>query len=214
MVLIDHSFLESQPKYQMIVSGLDAFCQGIESFWCVNSNEESLSYSTKAISYSWANLNKVVKGEDVLKDLAKAAYFAGKAINLTKTTGPHALSYGFTTKFGIPHGHAVALFLPFFIDFHKNINVETNNDSRGHHFVLRQIREIAEILSIEFNNMELEIIKFYKELDIEINFQNLEISKEGFIQALEGLNHDRLKNNPRLFSTENLDDIYIYNSKY
>lgn len=214
MVLIDHSFLESQPKYQMIVSGLDAFCQGIESFWSVNSNEESLSYSKKAISYSWANLNKVVKGEDVLKDLAKAAYFAGKAINLTKTTGPHALSYGFTTKFGIPHGHAVALFLPFFIDFHKNINVETNNDSRGHHFVLRQIREIAEILSIEFNNMELEIIKFYKELDIEINFQNLEISKEGFIQALEGLNHDRLKNNPRLFSTENLDDIYIYNSKY
>ena len=214
MVLIDHSFLKSQPKYQMIVSGLDAFCQGIESFWSVNSNEESLSYSKKAISYSWANLNKAVKGEDVLKDLAKAAYFAGKAINLTKTTGPHALSYGFTTKFGIPHGHAVALFLPFFIDFHKNINVETNNDSRGHHFVLRQIREIAEILSIEFNNMELEIIKFYKELDIEINFQNLNISKEGFIQALKGLNHDRLKNNPRLLSTENLDDIYIYNSKY
>ena len=214
MVLIDHSFLKSQPKYQMVVSGLDAFCQGIESFWSVNSNEESLSYSKKAISYSWTNLNKAVKGEDVLNDLAKAAYFAGKAINLTKTTGPHALSYGFTTKFGIPHGHAVALFLPFFIDFHKNINVETNNDSRGHHFVLRQIREIAEILSIEFNNMELEIIKFYKELDIEINFQNLNISKEGFIQALKGLNHDRLKNNPRLLSTENLDDIYIYNSKY
>ena len=62
--------------------------------------------------------------------------------------------------------------------------------------------------------MELEIIKFYKELDIEINFQNLDISREGFIQALEGLNHDRLKNNPRLLSTENLDDIYIYNSKY
>ncbi|MDA9835809.1 phosphonoacetaldehyde reductase [Flavobacteriales bacterium] len=214
MVLIDHSFLKSQPKYQMIVSGLDAFCQGIESFWSVNSNEESLSYSKKAISYSWDNLNKAVKGEDVLHDLAKAAYFAGKAINLTKTTGPHALSYGFTTKFGIPHGHAVALFLPFFIDFHKNINVETNNDSRGHHFVLRQIREIAEILSIEFNNMELEIIKFYKGLDIEINFQNLDISKEGFLQALKGLNHDRLNNNPRLLCSENLDDIYIYNSKY
>ena len=71
----------------------------LKSFWSVNSNEESLSYSKKAISYSWANLNKAVKGEDVLKDLAKAAYFAGKAINLTKTTGPHALSYGFTTKF-------------------------------------------------------------------------------------------------------------------
>ena len=130
MVLIDHSFLKSQSKYQMVVSGLDAFCQGIESFWSVNSSKESVSYSKKAISLSWSNLNKAVKGEDVLDDLAKAAYFAGKAINLTKTTGPHALSYGFTTNFGIPHGHAVALFLPFFIDFNKNINLETN-DSRA-----------------------------------------------------------------------------------
>ncbi len=72
MVLIDHSFLKSQPKYQMIVSGLDAFCQGVESFWSVNSNEESLSYSKKAICYSWTNLNKAVKGEDVLKELAQA----------------------------------------------------------------------------------------------------------------------------------------------
>jgi|TARA_B110000090_G_C13339783_1_gene430667 alcohol dehydrogenase class IV len=214
MVLIDHSFLKSQPKYQMIVSGLDAFCQGIESFWSVNSSEESLSYSKKAILYSWANLNKAVKGEDVLHDLSKAAYFAGKAINITKTTGPHALSYGFTTEFGIPHGHAVALFLPFFIDFHKKIDAKTNNDSRGHLHVIGQIRQIAEILSIEFDSMELEIIQFYRELDIEINFQNLHISKEGFTQALKGLNHDRLKNNPRRLCLDSLYDIYMYNSQH
>ncbi len=214
MVLIDHSFLKSQPKYQMIVSGLDAFCQGVESFWSVNSNEESLSYSKKAICYSWTNLNKAVKGEDVLKELAKAAYFAGKAINIAKTTGPHALSYGFTTYFGIPHGHAVALFLPFFVDLHKNINIETNNDPRGYQFVQKQIREIAKILSIEFNCLAQEIIKFFKELDIEINFQKLDIDKQGFNRALKGLNQERLKNNPRLLNTENLDEIYRYNLKH
>ena len=35
------------------------------------------------------------------------AHEAGQAINTTKTTGGHALSYGLTTQFGIPHGFAV-----------------------------------------------------------------------------------------------------------
>ena len=210
MVLIDHSFLKSQPRYQMIVSGLDAFCQGIESFWCVNSNEESLGFSRKAIAYSWINLKKAVEGEDVLDYLSKAAYFAGKAINITKTTGPHALSYGFTTNYGISHGHAVSLFLPFFVSFHMNIDKENCSDSRGHLFVLNQMREIADILSVNFDNLEEEIINFFNELQIEINFNNLDINKEGFIKAIQGLNEDRLKNNPRFFiERRNNQNIYF-----
>jgi alcohol dehydrogenase class IV len=214
MVLIDHSFLRSQPKYQMIVSGLDAFCQGVESFWCVNSTEKSLAYSTKAISFSWNNLAKAFKGEDVFNDLAKAAYFAGKAINITKTTGPHALSYGFTSNYGISHGHAVALFLPFFINFHKNIDKDSNNDSRGHVFVLSQMKKIANMLSIDFENFELEIIKFFKELQIDINFKKLDIDEDGFMLALEGINQDRLKNNPRILTVKNLKSIYTFNSNH
>jgi len=214
MVLIDHSFLKSQPKYQMTVSGLDAFCQGIESFWCVNSNEESLEFSRKAIAYSWSNLKKAIDGEDVLDDLAKASYFAGKAINITKTTGPHSLSYGFTTNYGISHGHAVSLFLPFFINFHKNIDKESCNDSRGHLFVIKQMREIADILRVNFFDLEHEIINFFKELQIEINFNNLDINKEGFKKAIQGLNQDRLKNNPRFLSKLDILEIHNYNSTY
>ena len=114
LLLIDHSFLKSQSKYQMTVSGLDAFCQGIESFWCVNSNEESLEFSRKAIDYSWSNLKKATEGEDVLDNLSKASYFAGKAINITKTTAPHAFSYPFSTHYGFLHGNAVALTFPLF----------------------------------------------------------------------------------------------------
>lgn len=214
MVLIDDSFLKSQPKYQMTVSGLDAFCQGIESFWCVNSNEESLEFSRKAIGYIWNNLKKAINGQDVLSDIAKAAYFAGRAINITKTTGPHSLSYGFTTNYGISHGHAVSLFLPFFINFHKNVDKENCNDSRGHLFVIKQMREIADILSVNFFDLEHEIINFFNELQIEINFNNLDINKEGFKKAIQGLNQDRLKNNPRFLSKEQIIDIYTFNSKY
>ena len=213
MALIDHSFLKSQSKKQMVVSGLDAFCQGIESYWCVNSDEESLIYSTKAISLSWHNLRKCIEGDDVSDKLAKAAYFAGKAINITKTTGPHALSYGFTTNYGIPHGHAVSLFLPFFIKFHKNIDNENVSDIRGHDFVLKKMKTIAEILSINYDNMEGEIINFFNELGIEINFSKLNINEKGFLNTIKGLNQERLKNNPRFLSNKDLMDIYRFNTR-
>ena len=44
-------------------------------------------------------------------------FFSGKAINISKTTAPHAVSYPFTAYFGIKHGHAVSLTLTDFIEY-------------------------------------------------------------------------------------------------
>jgi alcohol dehydrogenase class IV len=44
--------------------------------------------------------------------MARGAHLAGRAINVTKTTTPHALSYALTHEHGIPHGYAVALTFP------------------------------------------------------------------------------------------------------
>ena len=38
-----------------------------------------------------------------------ASNLAGKAINISKTTAPHAVSYPFSSMFNIDHGHAVSL---------------------------------------------------------------------------------------------------------
>ena len=47
--------------------------------------------------------------------MSKAAYYSGKAISITKTTAPHAISYPFSACFGISHGHAVSLTLNKFL---------------------------------------------------------------------------------------------------
>ena len=39
--------------------------------------------------------------------MSKAANYAGKAIAISRTTAPHALSYPFTAHYGISHGQAV-----------------------------------------------------------------------------------------------------------
>ena len=45
-----------------------------------------------------------------------ASNLAGKAINISKTTAPHAVSYPFTSLFNISHGHSVGLFLKNFLN--------------------------------------------------------------------------------------------------
>ena len=43
-----------------------------------------------------------------------AAMLSGRAISISKTTAPHALSYPFTSLYNISHGHAVSLTLENF----------------------------------------------------------------------------------------------------
>ena len=119
-VAIISKLLISQTKYQKAVSGLDAFSQAIESFWSINSTVESREYSLQALKLIIPNLPKVVNKKfetDTYKNMALGAYFAGKAINIAKTTAPHAFSYYLTKRCKIPHGHAVAIFLPSFINY-------------------------------------------------------------------------------------------------
>ena len=40
-----------------------------------------------------------------------AANLSGKAINISRTTAPHAVSYPFTAHYGISHGQAVSITL-------------------------------------------------------------------------------------------------------
>ena len=53
--------------------------------------------------------------------MSLAANLSGKAISISRTTAPHAVSYPFTSLFNISHGQAVALTLSKFLEYnYKN----------------------------------------------------------------------------------------------
>ena len=52
-----------------------------------------------------------------ISKMCLAANLSGKAISISKTTAPHAVSYPFTAYYGISHGHAVSLTLEKFLKF-------------------------------------------------------------------------------------------------
>lgn len=200
-------------SYLTAVTGLDAFSQAIESWWSVNSTKESINYSKLAIELIWNNLPLAVVENDIeaKKKMLKGAHLAGKAINITKTTAPHALSYGFTTHCGLPHGHAVAIFLPAFIDMHIEVNDHNCNDKRGKDWIIQVMNDLAYLLNADTRNLPQEVVSFINRCKITINFTSLKISETLYVEAINSFSLERLNNNPIKIE---LSSLYkLYNSK-
>ena len=64
--------------------------------------------------------------------MINAANLSGNAINIAKTTAPHAISYPITIYNNIPHGHAVGMIMTKFFSINDKVNESTINDNRGY----------------------------------------------------------------------------------
>ena len=215
LAIVDSHLLNGQSKYQMAVSGIDAFAQGIESYWNINSTNKSMVYSEKAIKLVWENLEKAINGDIKSRaELAIGSNYAGKAINITKTTAPHALSYGFTSMLNMPHGHAVALFLPYFTRYHAELNINNCRDQKGSEHVRLKIEKLASFLNTTIEEIDIVIAQFIKTIGLEINFKHLNIATNKYLESLKGASIERLKNNPGVINEEVFIQIYNYNNDY
>ena len=112
--ILDYRNLVTLPLYQKKCTMLDAMCQSIESWWSVNATKESREYSRQALNTLMFNMKDYLANkDDGNAQMLEASNYAGKAINITQTTAAHAMSYKLTSLYGIPHGRAVFMCLPF-----------------------------------------------------------------------------------------------------
>jgi len=188
-VILNPDLLETLPIYQRKCTMLDALCQAIESWWSRKATPESVDYSRQAIKLILSNMDGYLNNErDGNMNMLTAANLADKAINITTTTAPHAMSYKLTSMYGIPHGHAVALCLPV---------------------VWRQMGGFDDIANALGCRDSDEAIDFFEQL-----LRKLEIAppagvKPGDIYMLAAsVNAERLKNNPFTLTTEILVELH------
>lgn len=129
-------------------SGLDAFCQAIESIWAVGATGESVVDATSALRLAFANLERAVRAPDPAARAAmcRAAHCAGRAINVGKTTLCHALSYPITSNWNVPHGEAVAATLAATLRFNAGVTADDCADPRGPQHVRDRIAIVIETL--------------------------------------------------------------------
>ena len=149
-VILSHLFTETLPSTIAANTGADALCQAIESGWNVHSTDNSREIATAALVKIVKNLEKSVINNDAdsRHEMLIAANLAGQAINITRTTACHSISYPITSHFGIPHGQAVSISLPELLIYNYNINANDCCDARGIYFVKRRLEELLEILGV------------------------------------------------------------------
>jgi len=90
----------------------DALSHTIEALLSKNATKESTYYAYTALK--WIGKYKYT-AETI--DLIEAGNYAGRAIAITKTNVVHALSYVLTTEYGMNHGAACGLLLPYIMDY-------------------------------------------------------------------------------------------------
>lgn len=209
--IVDPSLTASMSKPLRAFTGLDALCQGIESFWAVGSTSESQKYAQEAVDIAFKNIEKSVKNPDrkTRMNMAKAANLSGKAICISKTTACHSISYPLTIYFGIPHGHAVSLTMPQIILFNSEIRDNDCNDKRGSVFVQNQIKILLKLLNCKTaSDAKDKFENLMKKLEVETRLSKLNISKPGLDLIIEkGFTPGRMNNNPRRVTKEDLRNI-------
>ena len=188
-------------------SGFDALSQAVESIISVKSNSESISYAKKSIKLIKGSFTDYYKNPNLENSLimSKAAYFSGKAIGLTKTTAPHAVSYPFTAHYGISHGHAVSLTLNKFLKH----NIENISLSQCK-FDLRKRYEILykSTGTKNFNDLDAYLTSLKRIISLEQNFVKLGVNiKKKINLILNGVNIRRLSNNPVKIKKEDIVKI-------
>lgn len=212
--IVDPQFTYSLSKNITASSGMDALSQAIESYWNVNSTEESKQYAEKAIRLIFNNLADAVNNpnENCRKKMAIAAHIAGKAINISKTTACHAISYPITSYFNVPHGHAVALTLPPMIIYNSEVHESDLLDSRGIIYVRKMMKELISIINASnFLEAKQKIEQLMLEIGLEIKLSKLGIRTQHELELIieNGFNPDRVKNNPRKLTESNLRKILV-----
>lgn len=205
VVLVDPSALKTLPMYQRKATMLDALCHAVESFWSVNSTEESKAYSKEAIGLILDNKDAYLANQDRGNaKMLQAANIAGKAINITQTTAGHAMCYKLTSLYGISHGHAAALCVSELWGY-MLAHTEECMDPRGIEYIEAMFKELADVMGCRTAKQAAE--KF-REIFVAMELA-MPIGKETDYEILRtSVNPVRLKNNPVRLGEMAIDGIY------
>lgn len=199
LACLDPLLLENLPPLQRAISGADALSQCIESIWNVHSTAESEIFALEGIQLLWQHLPGFVNASagEAAEKAMWAAYLSGKAIAITRTTGPHALAYFLTANYNVPHGQAVALTLPVFFLYNNQEAAQS------------QLQKIYSILQVQDAEEAFDCCRrFFKSIGLALTLTELGVAQVELDRWLQSVNQQRFANNPGAFDAAKLKALF------
>ena len=113
----------SLPLDITITTSLDALCHNIDSLLNKHRNSISTKFAIESIQLINNNLPALLndlKNKNLRMNILKASNLAGKAINISRTSLNHAISYPITNLYNLEHGYACAYSVIATVDMFKS----------------------------------------------------------------------------------------------
>lgn len=204
-VLMDPNTLITLPIYQKKATMCDALCHAIESYWSVNSTDESKEYSRTAIQGVIEQMDGYLNNtEEGRAGMLRVANTAGKAINITQTTAGHAMCYKITSLFRSAHGHAAILCDRVLFSWMVR-NTDKCIDPRGEEYLKRTLDEIGQAMGCKDGGGGAErLVEIFNKLELEVP----SATAEQYEELKTSVNLVRLKNHPIALDEETIDRLY------
>ena len=197
--IVDPMLTINMPPKLTAHTGMDALTHAIEAAWSKNAQPISDVFALRAIKLNRQNLKHTYdypEDFEARTNMALASLLAGLAFNNTKTAACHSLSYPMTLNFGVPHGLAASITIKEVIKYNYKV-------------LPKKVMQIVE----EFGCSSIEgfsesLSEMMLSLGLPIRLRDLNF-KEKDIELLvdEGINSDRMGNNPANLSSEDIRTI-------
>lgn len=209
-VVLDPELTRSGPAHVRATSGIDAVCQAIESMWAVGGTSESREHARLGLALSLDHLEAFVDDPqpEAARGMCLGSHFAGCAINISKTTAAHALSYALTLRHGITHGHAVALTLGHFIEAHVTTDphdLQPDIDPRVHEQAMKQV--LAALGASDGPSACERFQGLLSRVGLDTSLSSLGVPRGELADLAASVNVERLGNNPVVFDHKGLTAI-------
>ena len=180
--MVDPTLTYTLPAHIVASTGMDALVHAIESYTSNAANPFSESFSMQAMKMLVNNLPssfRNIEDREARAQVHLASTLAGFAFNYGKLGIVHSCSHPMSARYGVPHGVANAVILPYVLEFNKVTNIEKFAEiARLFDATLigTDDKEAASQVSnvVHRFNVELSIPSTFKHLNIDFTQQMIE----------------------------------------
>jgi alcohol dehydrogenase class IV len=120
---LDPKLMQGMPPHITAATGMDALTHAVEAYLNVWPVAETAQHSTIAVRLVFTNLPRAyANGTDLeaREAMALASFYGGLAFTRAYVGYVHAFSHKIGATYGVPHGLANAITLPYVLDFIKD----------------------------------------------------------------------------------------------
>lgn len=203
VAIIDPALPAKMPPHITANTGMDVMAHALEAFASIAANDYSDPLAMRAVKLVFENIETAYKhGDDMAArdNMHNASTLAGMAFSNVSLGLVHSLAHKIGGEFGVTHGLANAILMPYIIEYNKQ-----STDKYA---------EIEHYLGLE--SIENELRALNAKLDIPLTFKEItevEISEEAFLAVLDRMSQNAFDDpctltNPGTPTAEDVKEIY------